>query len=361
MNDALAAAYLEGAPPTAAALSLGDLASRALGVRLDAAAIESRLGTYELRRAQAPGNSAAMQTVATVLGSWKRNLQRTLLQPSIAREESARLAQLIRSGTRQVTMVVGTAGAGKSAILLQAVEAVEASNWPTLALRLDRLTEIVSSTQLGEQFGLERSPVAALAAAAGSDPCLLVIDQVDAVSLASGRLPQAFDTVVDLLHEAAVFPQMRIVLASRAFDVDNDARIRQLLDEERVERMDVHQLTDEQLDAAVQAMGLQPELLTTDQRTLLASPFNLVLLSAIADQPDALSFVSDRGLLPAYWERKRRDCEQRRGSTRFADVISVLANAMSERQQLTARASVLDAGNLAADAEGTCIRACDRP
>jgi len=39
MNDALAALLLDGAPPTAAALSLGDLAYHSLGVRLDAAAI----------------------------------------------------------------------------------------------------------------------------------------------------------------------------------------------------------------------------------------------------------------------------------------------------------------------------------
>jgi hypothetical protein len=70
---------------------------------------------------------------------------------------------------------------------------------------------------------------------------------------------------------------------------------------------------------------------------LLTSPFNLVLLSAIADEPEALSFTSDNGLLASCWDRKRRDCAGRRQPPpRFAAVIRMLANAMSQRQQLTA-------------------------
>ncbi len=89
-----------------------------------------------------------------------------------------------------------------------------------------------------------------------------------------------------------------------------------------------------------------------NQRSLLTSPFNLVLVSAIADEPDALSFTSDNGLLASYWDRKRRDCAARRQPPpRFAAVIRALANEMSHRQQLTARISVLDADELATDAE----------
>jgi hypothetical protein len=247
--------------------------------------------------------------------------------------------------------VAGTAGAGKSAVLLQGVEALVAAQWPVLAIRLDRLTDCGSTTQLGEQFGLGMSPVAALAATAGAESCLLIVDQLDAVSLASGRMPQAFDTVVDLVREAEAFPKMRVLFACRAFDIDNDERIQRLLAEDRVARLDVGQLPEEQVDAAVQAMGLPAESLTAQQRSLLTSPFNLVLLGAIADQPDALSFTSDRGLLNRYWDRKRRDCRVRRESTRFTEVIRVLANAMSDRQQLAAHVSVLDAADLADDAE----------
>jgi hypothetical protein len=351
-NDALTAAYLEGAPPTPAALSLGDLAQQALGVRLDATAIEQRLGAYDLRRAQPPGNLTATQAVAEASARWKRSIERTLLHPSIPRHDSHQLADVIREGIHQVTVALGSAGIGKSAVLYQAIQEIEAEQWVVLGFRLDRLTSFTSTTTLGEDLELGRSPVAALAAVAGTKPCLLVVDQMDAVSAASGRVPEGFDTVADLVQEATAFPQMRVLLACRAFDADNDDRIRRFLTADRVTRFEVPALSGQQVNEAVESMGLDAHRLTIGQRELLATPFRLVLLSAIAGQPDALSFTSANGLLSAYWKQKRQDCENRlQRSVRFAGVIETLANAMSEGQQLTARLSVLDAADLGGDAE----------
>ena len=80
MNDVLAELLLAGAPATAAWLSLGDLANQNLGVRLTAAAIEERLPEYELTRAQLVGNPTVVETVATVLASWKDSVGRALLR-----------------------------------------------------------------------------------------------------------------------------------------------------------------------------------------------------------------------------------------------------------------------------------------
>lgn len=352
MNDALAELLLDGAPPTAAALSLGDLALRNLGVRLDAAAIEQRLGEYDLRRAQRVGSPTVAQAVAVALASWQAGIERELLQPTIPRSEGTELTDTLRSESNQVTVVVGTAGAGKSAVLHQAVQELEAENWAVVGFRLDRLETFASTAEIGQQLGLGMSPVAALAGAANERPSLLVIDQLDAVSLASGRMPMRFDAVADLVREAAAFPQMRVLLACRAFDLDNDHRIRQLVSDERVARVEVRPLSDTQVDAAVETMGLPARQLTTMQRSLLTLPLNLVLLSVIADQDDALAFTSANGLLKAYWERKRRDCANRRQPPpRFIPVIAALANAMSARQQLTVSVSVLDEDDLATDAE----------
>jgi hypothetical protein len=353
MIDALAGLLLAGAPAKPAALALGDLAIQNLGVRLTAAVIEERLTEYELSRAQLVGNPTVVQSVDAVLASWKTSVEWDLLKPAIPRAESGQLSAMLRSNDNRVTIVVGAAGAGKSGVLWQSVQELQAEGWPILAFRLDRLESLTSTAEIGEKLALGVSPVTALAAVAAGDASLLVIDQLDAVSFASGRIPSGFHTVVDLIHEAAAFPQMRVLLACRAFDVDNDYRIRQLVADKLIGWVQVLPLSDEEVNTAVDAMGLPAAQLTAKQRSLLTSPLNLVLLSAIADQPDALAFESAGGLLAAYWDRKRRDCANHRPQSppRYEAVIGTLANAMSERQQLTARISVLDADNLAADAE----------
>ena len=200
---------------------------------------------------------------------------------------------------------------------------------------------------------LDVSPVTALAAVAQDGPSMLVVDQLDAVSLASGRMPANFETITDLAREARAFPGMRVVLACRKFDVDNDHRIRALAAAKEVIQVEVGLLTREQVDTAVLAMGLPADHLTDGQRELLMTPLHLVLLRSVADQPDALSFATETQLFDAYWNRKRYDCREQRPQTppRFAQVIAVLVEAMSERQRLSAPASVLDEGDLGSDAD----------
>src|SRR5690606_7360743 len=139
-----------------------------------------------------------------------------------------RLIDLAGSQEQGLVFVVGAAGGGKSGVLHQAVSEAREQGTPVLAFRLDRLGPFSSSTELGEMMGLDVSPVAALAAAAGDRPSILVIDQLDAVSLASGRMLGNFDVIAGLIREATAFDRMRVVLACRKFDVDNDERIRGL-------------------------------------------------------------------------------------------------------------------------------------
>lgn len=350
INSALAGLLLDGAEPPLAAVALGDLVLDNLNVPLNAITIEKELEHYGLRRARLLGSPTLANDVHSALDRWKGSVARELLQPVIMREEAARTWEKLRGGSRAV-FITGDAGGGKSAVVLEIVGQAEAAGWTTLALRLDRLEPFASPAELGERSGLGVSPVSALAAVSSNNPCLLVVDQVDAVSMSSGRMPASFDAVASLMREAAGFPHMRMLLGCRKFDVDNDERIRAVIKQEGVSQVEVGQLSNRQIDAAVQAMGIDAGSLTDDHYRLLSSPFNLVLLRSISDQSDVLSFRSSRELLDAYWDRKRRDCRQGRSpAPRFNDVIGALVDAMSERQRLAAPVTVLDRDDLTDDA-----------
>jgi hypothetical protein len=350
VNSGFAGLLLEGAEPSLAAVALGDLVLDNLNVPLDAIAIEGKLERYGLRRARLLGSRTLLNDVRSALERWKDSVARELLQPVIQRGEVAETWGQLQGSNRAV-FIVGAAGNGKSATVYETVREAETGGWTVLALRLDRLGSFASSAELGQWIGLGISPVSALAAVSPNGPCLLVIDQVDAVSMASGRMPASFDVVASLLREAAGFPNMRVLLGCRKFDVENDERIRAVIKEAGVSQVEVGPLTNQQVDAAVQAMGLTPGSLTNEQRRLFSSPFNLVLLRANSDQRDVMSFRSSRELLDSFWERKRRDCRQGRSpAPRFNEVIGTLVDSMSERQRLAAPVTVLDRDDLADDA-----------
>ncbi|MEV5376182.1 hypothetical protein AB0L26_09465 [Streptomyces nondiastaticus] len=360
-NAVLAEQVLAGAPGRLAVAGLGDLLLNSLGTTLDSSAITTRLAQYGLRRVSRLDGDVVANAVSQVTSRWAASVARDLLRPSIRREEACHLVEQVMGGKEQLTLLTGAAGGGKSAVLHQAFTALDARAVPVLAFRLDRLEPFSSTRELGRCVGLTMSPVSALGSVAGGRLCVLIVDQLDAVSLASGRIPDTFDAVADLVGEAVAHPAMRVVLVCRAFDAQADARIRQLGASRDCARLDVGPLSDAQVDAAVTNMGLDASRLALSQRSLMRSPLHLVLLAQVSDQEEALSFRTTRQLLDAFWDTKRKECVRRQPSVRFHEAVSALVTAMSARQRLSVPHSVLDADDLAATgdvlvSEHVCVR-----
>ena len=347
-NAMLAGSQLDGASGDLISIALGDILLENLGRRLTRIELLELLAAKGIQPLTAGSRRSASEQVRAATNSWRESVQRELLRPRIERSEATEAIEALRD--RRVALVAGTAGGGKSSVLDQSVEMLEESDAQVLALRLDRLKSFASTTDLGRQIGLETSPAVVLALAADGRAAYLVIDQLDAVSLASGRMPESFDVVVDLIGEALSVSGLKIILACREFDIDNDHRIRALTDRPDTAKVSVAPLTTEAVNAAVTAMGLDATKLTPSQRSILQTPMHLVLLSSIAGQERALAFQSRGSLFEAYWERKRQMSRVKRADVRFNAVLSRVANAASDRQTLSVPIEILDEGELIEDA-----------
>jgi hypothetical protein len=89
-------------------------------------------------------------------------------------------------------------------------------------------------SEIGRQlFGRDKSPVAILAGLAAGEDCVLVIDQLNAVSVVSGRHPEIFDAVASMVREARAHAAMRVLLVCRSFDLENDSRLGDLRQREK--------------------------------------------------------------------------------------------------------------------------------
>lgn len=352
-NAGRAGALIGGTSGPLAALALGDLVHGNLGVTLDAAAIREKLRKYELTLVEAAKASRAVEAVETVESlyeSWENSLRGELLEPEIPREEAGWIADELEGGEGRNVLVAGPAGAGKSAVLRQVVRSLS-EGWAVLPLRLDLIEPFSSTRELGvERLGLDASPAASLAALAGNRDCLLVVDQLDVVSRASGRMPATFAAVAGLLREASAYPNMRVLAACRQFDLDNDHRLRGLVTPHGEDAFRIPPLSDEEVEGAVVSLGIEPESLTPEQWELLRSPLHLVLLRAVPRTGERLSFATSKDLLDAFWNEKRRLCRARR-EVRFAETIGALADYMSANQVLSAPEAVLDDADLLDDAD----------
>src|SRR5262249_39616353 len=150
---------------------------------------------------------------------------------------------------------VGVAGLGKSCAAAELLDYLRGSSLPFIALRLDESVAVATPRQLGLSLDFPMSPVDLLAAVAEGGPCVLLLDQLDALSIISGRHPGLWKLVDALIEETRRYPNMRVWLACRAFDLEHDPRLRQLFEREKTHAINLRLLTPEEVLREVSRAG----------------------------------------------------------------------------------------------------------
>ncbi|GAB4373058.1 MAG: hypothetical protein Kow00121_15910 [Elainellaceae cyanobacterium] len=331
------AALVEGDPKTIR-LELAELALEKIHHELTAYDIWHWLENRGYRRRQWSKDPHVLAAVETVSQSFLSSMQEmTIAGHTISRDEvQAACDRLIGGDGKQSVLLVGEAGVGKTGVMLQIVEQLRQYRLPILAFRIDNLNPEPMPDNVGQQLGLPGSPAVVLANIAQGRDCVLVIDQIDAVSLASGRNPQFFVCIEQIIKQAQAYPNMRLLLACRKFDLDNDSRFKKLTGEKGVaETLFVNRLSHEKVKEVVIGIGLDATRLTQRQLNLLSIPLHLSLLAEISQNAaiDTLSFTTAKDLLDQFWTYKQLRVKERLGrAVQWTQVVNLLCDRLSNEQ-----------------------------
>lgn len=271
------------------------------------------------------------------------------------------LAALTAEGPRRPVAVVGPAGSGKSTVVADVVTRLRQTGAVVAALRLDLFPDPAPTADaLGAQpaAALGGSPARVLQRAAAGASAVLVVDQLDALSAASGRAELTLEGVRQTLLQAGVVENVRILVACREHDLEHDWRLRQLLavgtdpeasaGERATLRVPVGELDDRQINELLSELGvgladLQPRL-----RSLLRNAFNLSLLARLVEDSEVRTGTIDLAvlrtrldLLRAVDEHFARRLRSGLGITDFGALVQGLAREMSEKGALSLPAPTL--------------------
>ena len=330
---------VDGDAPTVVDV-LAEMASDAVHHKLTAHDIWHHLESREFRRRLWDKDPHTLNAVAEANQRYLSHLRdQAISQVVLPRLETHTVhGRLKDSDGKDGVLVTGEAGVGKSGVMLQVVEELLHAGSPVVAFRADRLEPTQLPDSVGEQIGLPGSPANVLAAVAQGGYCVLVIDQLDALSLASGRNTELFECVYEIVRQAQVHPNMRILLACRKFDLENDHRLRRLTDSDGVaETVVVERLEHETVREVVAKFGLDANLLNFKQLNLLSVPLHLKLLSELVADEEirALNFETAQDLYRRFWEYKQRVIRERLGrSVQWTQVVYALCDYMHEQQTL---------------------------
>mgnify|MGYP001267349719 CR=1 FL=1 len=333
INDRLRA-YTAGADPGTVAAVLAQLVDDSVHQELSAADVWAYLAKHGIVRRDLDRDAAVVRRVADSAESYLARLRPLYIGGhELPRQEARTALNHLDEGRRVI--LVGGAGVGKSVVTAQVVTLARERRWPVLVISADRLPDTATTTQLGAELGLSDSPSTVLAGVAAGGVALLVIDQLDAVGVVSGRHPERLRLITDLLREARSYPRLRVLLACRQFDIDNDRELRAVVRDDNAALVTVGDLDEGQIRQVLAAAGL-PVKVPTPLMRLLAVPLHLALYvelekDGVGDVQSARTLID---LYDSYWKAKRTACQRARdGADEWMPVIERLVRRMSDRQE----------------------------
>jgi hypothetical protein len=262
---------------------------------------------------------------------------------TIPRHQSHQIADLVKDPDgAPVVLVKGIAGSGKSGVIRELIEHLRALNIPHLACRIDHNLKHDSPEAIGEKLtGRKESPVTTLRGIAQKGVSVLIIDQLDAVSEASGRDGAVKDAVLRMAEDIRLLKQVRLVLVCRTFDIASDHRLKELDQRDAVAKIEIPMLNWEKDVAPLLAKKGITNVFSNTQKRLLTLPLNLAVF--LKSKGENTSFDSRNDLFDILTKMKERDLRRERSvSWSLIQPLTAMANAMSDGQELAVPAQTLD-------------------
>lgn len=262
---------------------------------------------------------------------------------TISRQESRAVVDAINDSVAPVILISGRAGAGKSVVVADVISELSSSGRHVAPIRLDRVDPSCSTAkQLGAVLELGSSPVSVLSDLSPSGlEGVLVIDQLDAVSAYSGRMPAVFDAVNEALNQARVLGNVRVVLAVRDVDLREDPRLRKLAGE-NAPTIEVGELDDADVKAYLIKCGFDHDVLDATTLRLLRLPIHLFVFTGLDDESRRAAYTTLTSLYAAFVRSARRKLALEGHGDHWPAVTTALVSRMNADEALAVPESVLE-------------------
>ena len=306
----MAARYVHGIPSVVVSV-LADFAGANLRKTLTADHIAQHL-RREGFRLRDLAHDDRLYTVATELrGTVRDTFNGALVGGRLIPRPHATeiLRKLSDNASAPIVVVHGPAGFGKSGTLLELTSLLGDNGIPYLPFRLDSQPPSGTPRAFGDTWGLPESPVLCLNQLAGDKFGVLILDQIDAMRWTSGHASDPWLTCQAMMRQAIRLGNVRVVVACRTFDLENDPQFIAWVRANEVEMVEVTDLDDSVIRSL---LGDAHEALTAQQRKLLKSVQNLgIWLSLSLSLGSPIAFISATDLMRQFWDSNYDELNRR--------------------------------------------------
>ena len=232
----------------------------------------------------------------------------------IHRSETDKVLAEISNGNSVI--LHGKAGYGKSGCFHEIVDKLRENGTLFLALNLAQEPPSSTSDKYGKEHGLTQSPVYCLYNIAAGKPCVLILDQLDALRWTSQHSGSALAVCKQLISEANNLNKdfggrISLVFITRTFDLETDANLRNLFsnDETKPFRWSKVEISRLARNDVINAIGENYNTLSHKLQDLLLTPSSLYIWTTLKNNSSARNITTPFGLMENWWTQILKYCE----------------------------------------------------
>ena len=250
------------------------------------------------------------------------DLIKTWIEKKAPAEQSARLA-----------LVYGKAGIGKSVVMSDLLKELQANpEYLVLGLKSDQI-EFVNTEDLAQQLHLAKPlDVVVRESAQKYKRVILLIDQIDALSLSLSSNRTPLRSILKLIGQIQYVPNVRVVISCRPYDLEYDPSLETL----RIKnKWEIKEFTKEQV-LNILSENNRNERLNDNLLRFLGNPLHLYLFLKLESYELLTDPLSTDLLYHQLWKKYVLDDTVRTVDVqRLLAVLDSLVKTMYDRQELT--------------------------
>jgi hypothetical protein len=248
-----------------------------------------------------------------------------------------------------LALLLDQAGMGKTIVARNVLLALEDAGETIFAIKADQqLSGISSLEDLRASLHLPDSVERVVRRLAEAGRVLVLVDQIDALSLSMARDQRALNVILDMVARLRLISGVRVLVSCRVFDLHNDPSLRQQLGGRK--QFSIPQLAEEEIKEVLDLLAIDYASLSAATKQLLKTPLHLDLFAlATGGRPtttpgtsSAQSLFSLQDLYALLWSNVvRKGAPDAPPVPQRERVLAVLTDYMNREQRTSAPAAAL--------------------
>lgn len=278
-------------------------------------------------------------------GSYELDTYVPSIQPPIERREVKDIYEWIernadRDVPKRVSLLYGKAGIGKSVVMHEVLKKVqERQDYHVLGLKSDQI-EFADTDNLSDKLHLAKPLEEVIRElAAISQRVVLLIDQIDALSLSLSSNRTPLRSLLKLIHNIQRVHNVRVVISCRPYDLEYDPILEQL---DIKQKWELKEFSKDEVQKVLSEHNYD-KTLSEEMQHFLGNPLYLHLFLKVYKFANLSFPLTEEVLYDKLWEKYICDLpEEKIDRNKLIECLDAMVNRMYNQQELTVHIALFE-------------------